>query len=887
MKPNRTIPPIPPKFAKRLLLRFLRSELAEEVQGDLEEKFYAIVKNKSLFKAKVDYWYQVLNYIRPFAISKLKLSNTNHYDMFQNYFKIAWRNLLKQRMYSVVKIGGFALGIAICLLIALFIRNELSHDKFYVDGNRIYRMHNVSSGPDGGKWTAFPAPVAQLIKHDFPEIEKAGRLIPYDWFDAGSNLFRREDQLENAYEEKFAYADQSLIEILEIPMVYGSRTEALSKPNTIILSKRKADKYFPNENPVGRTVIFNDNTQNPYTVGGVFENFSPLSHLQFEFLITLTEKEFWSGEQTSWCCWNYNVYFKIRPDANPRDLEKKLLKLRDSYYASYLEQEGNQKALEDVKKHLSFAVQPVSDIYLKSEDLYDLGKHGDMKYIWLFGGIACFILLLACINFINLSTARSANRAREVGLRKTVGSFRSHLIRQFLTESILFSLISFALGLVIASAVLPYFNTLADKHLTIPVTEWWFIPTLLLAVIVIGIIAGIYPAFYLSAFKPIDVLKGGLSRGAKNSTVRSIMVVFQFATSIVLIIGTFVIYQQMHFILNTKVGFEKDQVLLLHGANTLGDKQETFREELQKLSPVQNVTITDYLPVAGTKRDQNGFFREGKSKEETAVGAQKWYADVDYIPTMGMKLSEGRNFDEKIASDSQAIIINQAMAKEFGFKNPIGERIMNWETYTIIGVVEDFNFESLRGNVEPLCLVLGKFGSILAVKVKTGDMKGTLESVTGLWTQFMPNQPIRYAFLDESYARMYDDVQRTGRIFTSFAVLAVIVACLGLFALSTFMIEQRGKEISIRIVLGASLNHIFRLLTGNFVKLVMIAFVIAIPIAWYMMRKWLEDYKNKIDLGWDVFVIAGLMAVLIALLTISQQAIRAALTNPVKNLKSE
>lgn len=808
--------------------------------------------------------------------------------MFQNYFKIAWRNLLKQRMYSAIKIGGFALGIAICILIALFIKNELSYDKFYADGNRIYRIHNVSSGPDGGKWTAFPAPVADLIKNDFPEVEKAGRLIPYDWFDAGSNLFRPDDQVENTYEEKFAYADQSLIEVLELPMVYGNQKNALSKPNTIILSRTKAEKYFPNENPVGRTVIFNDNIKNPYTVGGVFENFSPLSHLQYEFLITLTGKEFWPGEQTSWCCWNYNIYVRIRPDANPRELEKKLLKLRDNYYVTYLQQEGNQKALDEVKKYLSFAAQPVGDIYLKSDGIHDNGQHGDTKYIWLFGGVAIFILLLACINFINLSTARSANRAKEVGLRKTVGSFRSHLIRQFLTESLLFSLISFVLGIIMATAALPYFNMVADKQLVIPISEWWFIPLLLIAVIIIGVIAGVYPSFYLSSFKPIDVLKGSVSRGSKNSTMRSVMVVFQFATSIVLIIGTFIIYQQMNFILNTKIGYDKEQVLLLHGANTLGrDKQKTFKEELLKFSSVQNVTTTDYLPVAGTKRDQNGFFREGKTKEETSVGAQKWYTDPDYIATMGMKLAEGRNFDEKIASDSQAIIINQAMAKEFGFKNPIGERIQNWESYTVIGVIEDFNFESLRGNVRPLCLVLGNYGSIMAVKVKTDDMKGTIQSVEKLWAQFMPNQPIRYTFLDDSYAQMYDDVQRTGRIFTSFAVLAIIVACLGLFALSTFMVEQRGKEISIRMVLGASLNSIFRLLTGNFVRLVLIAFVIAVPIGWYMMKKWLEDYQNKIEIGWEVFAIAGLMAVLIALLTVSQQAIRAALTNPVKNLKTE
>ena len=877
---------IPPKLAKRLLLRFLREDLVEEVQGDLDEKFYSNVHSKSFYKARLNYWYQVLNYLRPFAISRTKLNHLNHYDMFQNYFKIAWRNLLKQRMYSAIKIGGFALGIAICILIALFIKSELSHDKFYVDGNRIFRMYNVHSGPDGGKWTAFPAPVAQLIKNDFPEVEMSARLIPFKWYNAGSNLFRREDQVENTYEEGFAYADQSLLEILEIPMIYGSQSQALSKPNTILLSKSKAEKYFPGENPIGRTIIFNEDKERPYTIGGVYEDFSPLSHLDFKFLITLTNEEFWPGEQTSWCCWNYNVYLKIRPDANAVDLEKKLLKLRDTYYVNHLEKEGNQ-SLEDVKKYHAFSLQPVGDIYLKSNGIHDAIKHGDMQYVWVFGGVACFILLLACINFINLSTARSANRAKEVGMRKTVGSHRSHLIRQFLTESLLFSLISFVLGLAIAAAVLPYFNVLANKQLTIPLTAWWFMPTILIAVLVIGVLAGMYPAFYLSAFKPIDVLKGSISRGVRNSTMRSVMVVFQFATSIVLIIGTFTIYRQMNFILNAKIGFDKEQVILLQGANTLGDKQRTFKDELAKFSQVENVTITDYLPVYNTRRDQNPFWRDGKSKEEKAIGAQKWYADVAYINTLGMRLAEGRNFDEKIASDSQAIIINQTMAKEFGFKNPIGEKIMNWKTYTVIGVVEDFNFESLRGNVEPLCLVLGNFGSIVAIKVKAEDMKGTLQSITNLWDQFMPHQPVRYSFLDETYARMYDDVQRMGRVFTSFAILAIIVACLGLFALSTFMVEQRGKEISIRIVLGASLNSIFRLLTGNFVKLVLVAFVIAIPIGWYMMQKWLEDYQNRIEIGWDVFIMAGLMALLIALLTISQQAIKAALTNPVKNLKSE
>ena len=681
-----------------------------------------------------------------------------------------------------------------------------------------------------------PAPFAQILKDEYPEIEKAGRLIPYNWFNAGNNLFRREDQVEDTYEEGFVYADQDLLEILEIPMVYGNQQHALDKPNTIVISKRKADKYFPNENPVGRTIIFNEDKKRPYTIGGVMENFPVTSHLhEYDFLITLTGEEFWPGEQTSWCCWNYNPYVKLRPGTNPEELEKKLLAIRDTHYVGYLEEIGDQN-MADVKKKHFFRLQPVRDIHLKSDGIGDIIQHGDIRYVWLFGGIACFILALACINFINLSTAKSANRAKEVGLKKVVGSLRRYLVRQFLTESILVSFVSFVLAVLLVILAIPYFSTLAGTTLTIPWTAWWCVPTLIVSAIIIGVIAGIYPSFYLSAFKPIDVLKGMVSRGSKSSRTRSILVVFQFTTSIILIIGTFIINRQMNYVLTTKVGFDKEQVIMLQGAGTLGNQQITFKDEILKLPNVENATISNYLPVMGTKRDQNGFWRDGKSKEEKAVGAQKWYVDEDYIKTMGMKLVEGRNFIPEMASDSQSIIINQAMAKEFGFKKPLGERIMNWESYTVIGVVEDFNFESMKGEIGPLSLVYGRGGNIVSIKVRSENMAEMIQSVTMLWNKFMPHQPIRYTFLDESYARMYEDVQRMGYLFASFATLAIVVACLGLFALSAFMVEQRNKEISIRLVLGASVNNIFGLLTRNFVKLVMISFVIAVPFAWYMMQ---------------------------------------------------
>lgn len=880
----------PPKGPPSWVIGFFRwycnDHLYEAVLGDLLELYERRRSTAGKRKADLLFAWNVLLFLQPFAIRKRSsTASLNHFDMFQNYFKIAWRTMSRQKMYTFIKIGGFALGLAACMLIALFIRHETSYDKAYANKEQIFRVYSEHKGPDGGKWIAFPAPIASILRTDFPEVEKAGRLICYNWFNAGHNLFRREDKLESNYEEGFVYADQDLLEILQIPMVYGNQLQALAKPNTMVISKSKADKYFPNEDPVGRTVILNDDKSKIYTIGGVMEDFPSNSHLQCDFLLTLTNVEFWSGEQTNWCCWNYNTYVKLRSDANPAALEKKFSSIRDTY-VNYLKQTGNQN-MEEVRKSYFVRLQPITDVYLRPDGIDDNFRHGDIRYVWMFGGVAMFVLLLACINFINLSTAKSANRAKEVGLRKVVGSVRIYLIRQFLVESLVYSLISFVIAALIVILLLPFFNVLAGKTLIVPWTAWWLLPLLLSAAIAVGILAGIYPSFYLSSFKPVDVLKGSVSRGSKSSKLRSAMVVFQFTTSIVLITGTFIIYRQMSYILNTKIGFDKEQVLLLQGTNTLAEKQPAFKEELLKFADVKNVTATNYLPVTGTTRDQNPFWREGKSKEEKQVSAQKWYIDDDYLETMGMKLVEGRNFMHEMASDSQAVIINQAMAREFGFKNPIGERIMNWKVYTVIGVVEDFHFESMKGKIGPLCFVLGSGGSIMPIKVRTEHMADVITSVANVWAKFMPHQPIRYTFLDESYARMYDDVQRMGKIFASFAVLAVVVACLGLFALSAFMVEQRDKEIGIRLVLGASVNTIFRLLTQNFMILVLVSFVIATPLAWYLMQQWLEDYTYRVDITWDVFVIAGLISTMIALLTVSYQSIRAALVNPATRLRAE
>lgn len=879
-----------PRWAHRFLSWFLKEELMEEVEGDLLEKYEQQLASASPFRAKLHYWYQVIHYIRPFAIRNNWLSQLMSLAMLQNYLKVAWRNLLRYKVYTAIKIGGFALGIAACLLIALFIRDELNYDQHYSQKDRIYRLVNADdSQGELAQWTAFQAPIADVLQQDFPEVESVARLIPYDWFNAGSNQFRPASQKVNNHEETFAYADPALLEILEIPMRYGTQTEALAQPNSIVISRKIADKYFPKQDPVGETVILNEDLKNPYTVGGVMEDFSFNTFLQHDFLISLQEVEFWPGEQESWCCSNYHTYLLLRPGTDVPAFEEKLLAIRDNYMVPFFRGKGNQGA-EEMAKHHSFFLQPITDLHLYSAGIGDFYRHGDIKVVWLFGMIAFLILLLAVINFINLSTAKSANRAKEVGLRKVVGSFRTNLIRQFLTESILYSLLAFMIGISLAYLALPFFNQIAEKSLQIPWGDWQVYPVLLFSLVMVGLLAGFYPSMYLSGFRPIEVLKGSISRGSRNSQLQGTLVVFQFGISVILIIGAFVVSRQMNFILHKKLGYDKEQVLVLHGTNTLDNQLPVFKEQLLQLTAVQDATASNYLPVSDAKRDQNEFWKAGKEQEDIGIGAQIWEVDEDYIQTLGINLIKGRNFSPDMAGDSTALIINESMAKKMGFENPIGQRITNGfrPTFTIIGLIEDFHFESMKGRITPLSLSLGRgTPATLAVKVKAEETGSTIKEMTKLWDDFLPNQPMRYTFLDERFANMYREVERTGKIFTGFSILAIIIACLGLFALSAFMVEQRRKEVSVRKILGASVGNLFRLLTRHFLQLILIAFFIAMPLAWYAMKQWLEDYTYRITITWDVFLISGGVILLIALLTISFEALKAAFSNPVKHLRSE
>jgi putative ABC transport system permease protein len=824
--------------------------------------------------------------------------------MLKNYFKIAFRQLEKQKMYSAIKIGGFALGIAACLLIALFIRDELSYDKNYVHGDRIYRLlHEYDNNGKARLSWSNQAPIAVTLKKDFPEVEKAARMLDVPLFKgAGSNEVKKAEGTQSLYETGFAYADHDLLDILDIHMVYGDRAHALTQPNTLVLTRRKAEKYFPGENPVGKVLKLNN--ESSYTIAGVMEDFPADTHFQYDFLLTLKGIEFWPGEQNNWANTNYFTYVQLRPGANVKQFEAKLDVLNKQYILPYFLQIGfrdPEKIVNANKYHL----QRVSDIHIDA-DVEDGHPHGDIRFIWLFGTVAFFILFLACINFVNLVTAKSAGRAREVGLRKTLGSLRVQLIRQFLAESLLMSGISFILGVLLAWLLLPLFNVLTDKSLVIPWQAWWLAPILLFSALATGLLAGIYPAFYLSSFRPIQVLKGNggprtfrtrrngrfvevQAKGAKGAGLRSTLVVFQFTTSIILIIGTMVIYNQVQYIMHKKVGFDKDQVMLIQGTDALGAEIKTFRSELKRLPVVADASIGDYLPIAGTKRNGGGVWAEGKTNADR-THSQFWVIDENYLPTVGMHLVAGRNFSPQIVSDSQAVIINQTLAQNLNLgKDPVGKRIEYGDGLrTVIGIVEDFNFESMRQNaIDGVVMTWGLSPGIVSVKLKTADMSQVIPAVTAVWKKFTAGQPIRFTFMDQGFASMYADVQRTTGLITGFAVLAVIIACLGLFALSAYMAEQRSKEIGIRKVLGASIGGITTLISKDFIKLVLISILIASPIAWLGMNKWLEDFVYRAPISAWVFVLAALGAIAIALFTVSFQSIKAAKTNPTKSLRSE
>jgi putative ABC transport system permease protein len=808
--------------------------------------------------------------------------------MLQNYLKIAFRNLLRNKVYSFINIGGLAVGMATCLLISMYILDEVSYDRFNEKADRIYRLDmDIKFGGSEKSYAVSPAPAGPTFLRYFPFIENYVRIR--------ENVVVIEKGKETINEHNVAFADSSLFEVFTLPMIYGNPKNALCQPNSVVITESIAKKYFNTVQVLGKILTI-DKTQ-LYKITGVIKDIPENSHIKRNIYMSMLNYE--DSKRNVWVSNNYNTYLLLKQNVNPVQLKSRLREILKKYLQPELFQILGIKSMEDFEKsgnYMRFDLMPLTKIHLYSDKVAEIGTNSNIQYVYIFSAIALFILLIACVNFMNLSTARSVNRAKEVGVRKVLGTIRSHLMSQFLSESILLSMIAFILGFGIAYLLLPYFNDLATKQMSLSLEQKpLLLPVLLFFSIFIGLLAGVYPALILSAFKPISVLKGKLTTRNKGSYLRNGLVVFQFFSSAFLIICTIAIYRQLHFIQNKNLGFNREQVLVINDTNLLGNGLESFKNELLQLKETKSATISGFLPTP-SYRNNNSFWPEGELNAEKGISMQFWEVGHDYTKTLGMQLLQGRDFDKNMSTDSTALIINESATKIFGYKNPIGKKLFMYAdiqtkrmvAFTIIGVVKNFNFESLRENVGAMSMCLSpKSYGMISIRLQTDNVKEAIAKIESKWKSRVGASPLNYHFLDEAFDSMYRSEQRIGKIFISFAILAILIACLGLFGLATFTAEQRIKEIGIRKVLGATVTQIVQLLSIDFLRLVIWGIVIASPIAYWAINKWLQDFAYRVEISWWIFALAGALAVLIALLTVSYQAIKAAVANPVKSLRTE
>jgi len=808
--------------------------------------------------------------------------------MLRNYLKTALRNLWKSKGFSAINIIGLAIGLSTCLLILIFVMDELSYDRYNTKADRIYRLDgDIKFGGNHFILAVAPAPAGPAVRRDYPEVETEVRFRMQ-----GGRLVKKGNQ--NIQEDAVIYADSTLFDVFTLPMIAGNPHTALVDAHTVVITERMAKKYFDAVDVVGRTLMINDTI--PYKVTGVIKDIPAQSHFHYDFFLSMTELDE-AKQNDQWLSNNFNTYIVLRKGTDPKKFEAKLGQLVYKYIGPLLRQAVNQ-SVEDFFKagnSVSFSLMPLTDIHLHSNKTAELEANGNLQYVYIFTAVAFFILLIACVNFMNLSTARSANRAKEVGIRKVLGSLRGSLVWQFMIESILLSFISMLLALGLAYLLVPVFNELSGKQMAIGLfSRAWLVPAMLALVVIVGILAGSYPAFFLSAFRPIAVLKGNVAAGFKTGWLRNSLVVFQFGISIFLLVGTAVIYRQLSYIHSRALGFNREQVLIVDNTWHLGNDVRAFKEKLLKLPGVEGATMTGFLPTSYNRND-DAIFLSPDLDTKKAISMQTWQIDENYIPVLGMTMAAGRNFSKEFPTDSNAAIVNEAAVRLMQGADPMRQELYRLEDintkkldkYHIVGVVKDFNFNSLREVVTPMVLFLHEDRGQIALRVSPENVHRLVGQIGEIWRQMAPSQPFSFLFMDDAFNNIYRTEQRMGGISLSFSLLAIFIACLGLFGLAAYAAEQRTREIGIRKVLGASVGGIVGLLSRDFLRLVVISAVIAFPLAWWAMHHWLQDFAYRITIGWEVFAAAGVVAVGIALVTVSFQAVRAALANPVKSLRSE
>ncbi|WP_299118915.1 ABC transporter permease [uncultured Winogradskyella sp.] len=810
--------------------------------------------------------------------------------MIKNYFKIAWRNLLKNKGFTAINIVGLSLGIGCFIVISMFVIDELSYDRYHENANRIYRVNSdIIFGGTELSMALSSDPMGEALKSDYPEVEEYVRL----YASQGSKLIKKGN--EYISESAVAHADSTLFKVFTLPAILGDTHTALNDPNTVVITETVAKRYFGSPQlAIGQLLETDDNESTLYKVTSVIEDMPRNSHFNFGFFFSMDNVNYDFGNYLSH---NFHTYVLLKAGIDYKDFNKNFTEIIDKYIVPQAAQFMQIESIDDFEaggNKLEYSLMPLTDVHLHSSRYAEISANGNIQYVYIFSAAALFILLIACINFMNLTTARSSGRAKEVGIRKVLGSEKKALIRQFLTESTLIAVLALFVGLLFVWISLGWFNDISGKEMLMSsLLSPKFLIFIFVLPFIVGGLAGTYPAFFLSSFKPIKVLKGKLSTGNKKNTLRNFLVVFQFATSIILIVGTVVIYKQLNHIQNSNLGFNKDQVLVVSNSGLPRETREFLKNDIEQLTEVKSASFAGYLPVGSSSRSDNTFSTETVMTESNGFNMQYWNVDYDYLETIGMEMKSGRNFSRDFGSDSTGIILNETAVKLAGFTNPIGKKLYttngdnSLEGYTIIGVVKNFNFASLRENVGALCFQLGNNSWETAYRFNTTDVSGLISTIENKYKAAAPGMPFKYEFLDEAFDNMYRQERRVGKVALAFALLAIIIACLGLFGLATYIAEQRTKEIGIRKVLGASVTNIVRMLSTDFVKLVMLAFIIAAPIAWWFMSKWLEDFAFRIELNWWIFMVTGIIALLIALITLSFQAIRAAIANPVESLKTE
>ena len=793
--------------------------------------------------------------------------------MIKNYLKTTFRNLWKHRVFSFINIMGLTVGMTACFLIFLYVKFELSYDSFHSKADRIYRMVSDIKTPtetinaNGPAWA-----VAPNAKNDFPEIEAAVRI-------SGESFLIRKGNVK-FQEENSVYADSSLFHVFDFKMIHGDPATALKEPLSLVFTETAAKKYFGNGNPVGQVVLFTGDAF-PAKITGVIKDIPENSIIKADMIVSMTTltQKFNQHIDDAWGGYGESAFLLLKPGTNAKTLEAK--------FPAFLEKR-NGTEMKKLQMFPTIFLEPLRDVYLRSTRYGT--KSGNIYNVYVFSIVAIFILLIACFNFVNLTTARSAERAKEVGIRKVVGAGKFQLARQFIGESVMLCLIALVLAIGLTILLLPSFNHLAGKTVSSGIFQHpEYLLVLFLSAIGIGVLAGIYPALVLSAFQPVTVLKGRFSTGTKGIFLRKGLVVVQFTISTILIIATIIVYNQMKFMRNQDLGFQKDQMMII---NTNGDPaRDAFEHSVIGLPGVVSAAMSSDIPGGGMMGAYSEI--ENTHHEIQIANLNLYFVDFDFIPQYKIKVLAGRAFSRDFMTDTtQAMVMNEAAIKMFGYRKPeeaIGAKFKQWgREGKIVGVITDFHYSSLQHEIKPLSIRIEPQGcQMVSVKVHAGNLAATIASIQNKWNEFIPNRPFSYTFLDETFDKQYRSEDRFGKLFLNFAVLAIFISCLGLLGLASYSTMQRTKEIGIRKVMGASVTNIVNLLSKEFLALVLISFLVAVPIVWYFMSKWLNGFAYRTQLQVWIFLLAGIIAVFIAMFTVSFQAIRAAVANPAKSLRTE